>query len=193
MLGGVPEPTEDVPHHLDEELDRVLVGGRRPARPVIADYDPGWPARYEHERARIAAALGERALRLEHVGSTAVPGLPAKDVIDVCLAVADPEDEAAYVPLLEPLGLAVRVREPRHRMLGRPAHDVNLHVYAPDDPEIEGYLLLRGWLRTHPQDRDRYAALKRRLAGREWPDMNYYAEAKGPLIRELLARARASA
>ena len=183
-------PPDDEPHHLDEELDRALVGGRRRVRPVIADYDPAWPARYEQERARVAAALGERALRIEHVGSTAVPGLPAKAVIDICLAVADPDDEAAYVPPLEPLGFSVRVREPGHRMLGVPARDVHLHVYAPGDPEIEQYLLLRGWLRAHPDDRARYAALKRRLAEREWPDMNYYAEAKGPLIRELLARAR---
>ncbi len=175
-----------------EELEQALVGGLQRARPVIAEPDPGWPRRFAAERDRIAAALGASALQIEHIGSTAVPGLAAKPIVDVLLVVERADDEAAFAPQLERLGYVLRVREPGHRMF-RGGEDVNLHVYGSGAPDVEAYLLLRDWLREHPDDRDRYAALKRRLAEREWADINLYADAKGPLIRELLVRARAAA
>src|SRR6188472_1450231 len=94
-----------------------LIGGRERRPIVLVPYDPSWAARFERERRRIAAALGPCALRLDHIGSTAVVGLVAKPIVDIDISVADVEDEEAYVPALERAGYRLRVREPRHRML----------------------------------------------------------------------------
>ena len=99
----------------------------------ISDYDPGWPARFLREAAAIQAALGERVLRLEHVGSTSVRDLPAKPIIDIVLAVADSAKEGAYAPALESAGYELHVREPEwfeHRMFKSPGKDVHLHVFS---------------------------------------------------------------
>jgi len=188
----VTVPTDDERARL-EEIERALVDGPRRVRPVVAEADPAWPQRFAAERERIAGALGARALRIEHIGSTAVPGLAAKPIVDVLVVVETADDEPTFAPALERIGYVVRVREPGHRMLRGGADDVNLHVYGVGATEIDDYLLLREWLRTNPRDRARYAALKRRLARREWEDINLYADAKGPLIRELLERARRAA
>ena len=169
----------------DAHLDRVLIGGRERREIVIADYDPAWPRRFEAERARIAGALGERALRIEHIGSTSVPGLAAKPIVDVLVEVAALDDAAG----LEPAGYVLRVREDGHRMFRTPELDVHVHVWPSGSPSIAADLAFRDRLRESDEDRDAYEALKRELAAREWPDMNHYAEAKGPLIREILARA----
>ena len=166
---------------LDDHLDRVLIGGRRPVFVELAEPDPTWPQQYAAHRTRILAALGEA--QVEHVGSTAVPGLAAKPIIDVQVVVADLDAAAG---LLVGAGYVLRVREEGHRVLkGEPP--ANIHLYEPGDPEIAAHLRFRDRLRADPEARRRYEELKRSLAGREWPDMNYYAEAKGPLIRELLA------
>jgi len=176
---------------LAARLDRVLVHGRQPARVRIVEYDPRWVERFEVERRRIAAALGSRALAVHHIGSTAVPGLGAKDRVDVCVEVADPDDEDAYLPDLLDAGYALRAVEPGHRCLARAdEHEpaTNVHVYAGGADEVTAYLRFRDQLRRDEGDRQRYEELKRSLAQREWPDMNYYAEAKGELIREIVAR-----
>jgi GrpB-like predicted nucleotidyltransferase (UPF0157 family) len=95
---------------LDEHLDRVLVGGRQRREIVIADYDPAWPARFEAGRDRVARALGDHALTIEHIGSTSVPGLGAKPIIDVLVTVADPDDEAAFREPLERAGYELAER-----------------------------------------------------------------------------------
>ncbi|MDQ4008212.1 MAG: GrpB family protein [Actinomycetota bacterium] len=175
-----------------EELDRVLVHGRRPRRVHLAEYDERWPGRFSAERDRIVAALGRRALAVHHIGSTAVPGLAAKDRVDVCLEVADPDDEGAYLPDLLQAGYAAHVVEPAHRCLVRADPldlQTNLHVYAAGADEVGRYLRFRDRLRSSAVDRRRYEALKRELATQEWPDVNYYAEAKGGLVREILAAA----
>src|SRR6185437_16987618 len=106
--------------------DDALVGGREARAIVIADYDPAWPERFALERARIVTALGARAVAVEHVGSTAVPGLAAKPIVDVLVAVADPEaDELRGA--LEAAGYELRVREPGHRMFRTPTLDVHVH------------------------------------------------------------------
>ena len=169
----------------DAYLDRVLIGGRERRAIVIADHDPAWPARFELERARIAAELGERALRIEHIGSTSVPGLAAKPIVDILVEVASLEHAAS----LERAGYVLRVREDGHRMFRTPERDVNVHVWPSGSPSIATDLAFRDRLRTSPEDRAAYAALKRELAARDWPDTNHYAEAKGPLIREILGRA----
>ncbi len=173
----------------DAYLDQVLVGGRERREIEVVDYDPAWPQRFQHERARITNALGDRACAIEHIGSTAVPGLAAKPIVDVLVTVEDPEAEPAFAPALIDAGYELRVREPGHRMFRTPARDVHIHVRALADPEVDRHLLFRNRLRQSPEDRHRYEQLKRALAERTWNDMNHYADAKGPLIEEILAGA----
>ncbi|HEY5195602.1 MAG TPA: GrpB family protein [Solirubrobacteraceae bacterium] len=148
-----------------------------------------WRPVFARERARIADALGRRALRIDHIGSTAVEGLPAKPIIDIDLSVADPGDEAGYVPALEFAGYVLRVREPGHRMLGTRTLDVHVHICSRGGDWERRHLLFRDWLRCDADDRARYASAKRALAERNWPDMNAYAAAKTGVIREITGRA----
>lgn len=179
-----PGPGTDA-EALNRYLDSVLIGGRQPAVVVLADPDPAWPQRFQEHRARIVAALGAAATQLEHIGSTSVPGLAAKPIIDVQLVVPDLEREQAWLPALEAAGYVLRVREPGHRVVKMP--DANVHLHADGDPQLAARLRLRDRLRADPAARQRYEDVKRSLAGREWPDMNHYAEAKSDVIRELLA------
>jgi GrpB-like predicted nucleotidyltransferase (UPF0157 family) len=172
-------------------LDSVLVGGREQVAIVVVDPDPAWPDRFAAVRDRIRAALGGRALDVQHIGSTAVPGLAAKPIVDVLLTVADVADESSYAGPLEAAGFPLRVREEGHRMFRTPQRDVHVHVYEPDAPAVDAYLDLRDRLRESAADRELYAATKRELARREWADMNDYADAKSAVIAEILARARA--
>jgi len=148
---------------------------------------------YRREADRITAALDRRVLQLEHAGSTAVPGLAAKPVIDIVLVVADSADETAYVPDLEAAGYVLRIREPdwyQHRMFKGPRADVNLHVFSQGCPEIERMLLFRDWLRGNAADRELYARTKLALAEQEWDRVQDYADAKTTIIKEILVRAR---
>jgi GrpB-like predicted nucleotidyltransferase (UPF0157 family) len=165
------------------------------ARITLVDYDPAWPEQFEHIAARLRAALGAAALAIEHVGSTAVPELAAKPVIDVNLAVADATQESAYAPLLEAAGFAFALREPEwfgHRLFKGRAPAVNLHVLPRDCPELERMRLFRDWLRRHPADRERYEYTKRALARQAWRSTQHYADAKTAVISEILARAARS-
>jgi GrpB-like predicted nucleotidyltransferase (UPF0157 family) len=158
----------------------------------LAESDPAWPALFEREAARIRTALGERALLLDHVGSTSVPGLAAKPIIDVVVAVADSSAEASYAPDLKSAGYVLRVREPdfhEHRMFRRTDPSVHLHVYTVGSPEILRMLAFRDRLRTDPADRARYLAVKRELAARTWRHVQDYADAKGEVVEAILARA----
>jgi GrpB-like predicted nucleotidyltransferase (UPF0157 family)/GNAT superfamily N-acetyltransferase len=180
------------PEQLDACLDTVLIGGRERREIVIAEYDEAWPERFDAERERIAEALGAVALRIEHVGSTAVPGLAAKPIIDVLVTVSDVGDEPSYGPALERARYELRVREPEHRMFRTPARDVHVHVWRDGDPEVDRTVAFRDRLRESPDDRLEYERLKRSLAEREWTDMNHYANAKGSLVEEILSRAKRS-
>jgi GrpB-like predicted nucleotidyltransferase (UPF0157 family) len=173
---------------LKVQLDQVLVGGLENRPILIVDYDPAWPARFELERDRIRRALGASALRIEHIGSTAVPGLAAKPIVDLVVGVADPED-INIGRALESVGYVVRVREPGHRMFRTPERDVQVHVWPDSDPEIERHLCFRDRLREDSEDRAAYERLKRELAAREWEDTNEYAQAKGELVDAIVARA----
>jgi GrpB-like predicted nucleotidyltransferase (UPF0157 family) len=178
----------------DRELAEVTIGGPRPLLgPVeIHDYDPDWPRLYEREEKRIRAVLGDRVIRIEHVGSTSVTGLPAKPIIDVALEVPDSADEPAFVPTLEATGYNLRIREPdwfEHRLLKGPDSDVNVHVFSAECEEVDRMLLFRDWLRGNAADRDLYAVKKRELAGREWKYMQQYADAKTAVVQEIMARA----
>lgn len=153
---------------------------------VIEDYDPAWPPRFAAYSEALHAALAGQITALEHVGSTSVPGLAAKSIIDIDLLLADADDESRYLPVLEELGYVLVLREPwwyGHRMLVDDAEDVHLHVWPSDSPEAVRHRLLRDWLRTHPDDRDLYAATKRRLVG----DSDY-TMAKSDVIDDIFAR-----
>lgn len=173
-----------------EELKSVLIGGLEPVTVTVVDYDPSWPLRFEELQARVRAALGANAVTVEHIGSTAVPGLAAKPIIDILIVVDDVNDEAGFVPPLQDAGFVLRVREPGHRMMRTPVKDVHLHLYDPHAGAIRDYLDFRDWLRTHPDDCDLYEAAKRQLASQQWDDMNCYAEAKSDIITQILSRAR---
>ena len=165
--------------------------------PIRLDpYDPAWPALYAREEQRIRRVLGGRVLRIEHTGSTSVPGLSAKPRIDITLAVADSADEAAYVPDLEAAGYSLVIREAawfEHRVLKGPDTDVNLHVFSAAAAEIERMVRFRDWLRSHDDDRRRYEERKRELARRTWKYVQQYADAKSEVIADILARAEAEA
>ena len=179
----------------DDELQAATIGApTRVDGPVhLADYDPAWPDLYRREAARIRSILGDRVRLMEHVGSTSVPGLVAKPIIDIVLAVADSADEPAYLPSLEAGGYRLRVREPgwfEHRMFKGPDTAINLHVFSVGSPEIDRMLGFRDRLRAHDDERLRYERAKRDLAAREWTYLQDYADAKSTIVEEIVARAR---
>jgi GrpB-like predicted nucleotidyltransferase (UPF0157 family) len=180
----------------EQEILAASVGESPPTyrEVVVADYDPEWPKWFERAAADIRGALGDAVLQLDHVGSTSVPGLAAKPLIDINLVVADTTDEDAYVPKLEPLGYVLRVREPdwfEHRMLRGSDPPVNLHVFNPGCEEIERMLRFRDHLRANEADRELYARTKRELAAQKWKYVQNYADAKSEIVQEILARAGA--
>ncbi|OJH38035.1 GrpB family protein [Cystobacter ferrugineus] len=181
----------------EQELREVTIGAPTEVngRILLVDYDPRWPVLFEREAAKIRAALGERALMIEHAGSTSVPGLVAKPILDIIVAVADSGDEAAYVPALEAAGYQLRIREPeweQHRLLIGTQPDVNMHVFSSGAREITLMLTMRDWLRSNEADRELYAATKRELASRTWKYVQHYADAKTTVISGILARAEAA-
>lgn len=187
-------PAANVPR-TEAELRAITIGEpHRPSGPIaIVDSDPDWPRRFAREAERVRAAVGERVLLLEHVGSTSVPGLAAKPTIDMLLVVADSADEGAYVPVLEAAGYVLRIREPEwyeHRMFHRTDPGVHLHVFSPDCAEVERMLLFRDRLRENEADRRLYERTKRELAQRAWTYMQDYADAKSAMVEEIIARAR---
>ena len=134
----------------------------------------------------------QRALRIEHTGSTSVPGLAAKPLIDIVLVVADTRDESAYVPQLEAAGYVLRIREPdwhEHRLFKGPDTNVNVHTFSDGCSEVERMVAFRDWLRTQDDDRELYESAKRELAVREWKYVQNYADAKSAVVEEILARA----
>lgn len=140
--------------------------GPRPGVAIVP-YDPAWPAAFERLAGRVRTALGDRVLALDHVGSTSVPGLAAKPVIDIDLTVAGPADEAGWLPDLAAAGFELRVREPwwyEHRALRHEDPECNLHVFGPESPELVRHRLFRDHLIQHPLDRGRYEEAKRAAA-----------------------------
>lgn len=189
----MPEP----PPYSDEEIRAVTIGDlpEHNATIHLAEYDPEWPRLFEREAARIRAALGPKALAVEHVGSTSVPGLAAKPIIDIDLVVADSSDEASYVPELEAAGYVLRIREPdwfEHRLFKGPDTNVNVHTFSEGCEEVARMLAFRDWLRTHDDDRDLYLAAKRELASRTWKHVQNYADAKSAVVGEINRRALGS-
>lgn len=178
----------------EEELRKVTIGDpwRADGPITLAEYDPGWPRLFEREAERIRGVLGGRALLVEHAGSTSVPGLAAKPVIDIVLAVADSSDETSYVPALEAAGYVLRIREPdwyEHRLFKGPDTNINLHVFSQGCEEIGVMLAFRDHLRANEVDRELYERTKRELAARDWEYVQDYADAKTEVVKQIVARA----
>ena len=178
----------------EDRLLATTVGKRKPLNKAIdlEPYNPEWPSMYARLEGQIRDALGAKALMIEHVGSTSVPGLSAKPVIDMVLAVLDSADESSYLPLIEPLGYVLRIREPdwfEHRLLKSPAIDGNIHVFSQSCEEIARMLAFRDWLRTNEDDRSLYERKKRELAAHTWKYTQNYADAKSDVVRDILDRA----
>lgn len=177
-----------------EEMKAAFGGNlaRMQGRIRVVDYDPQWPALFEREAARLREVLGAKALQIEHVGSTSVPGLPAKPIIDIDLCVENSADEAAYLPALEAAGYRLTVREPEwleHRLFKGPDTNINLHVFTLGNDETARHIIFREWLKKNEADRHAYAALKQELSQRDYEYMFQYNNDKAALIREILARA----
>jgi len=194
----VPNERADGAIGRDEYLEKVTVGERKPhdGTIILEEYDPSWPELFEREADRLRRALGDQALQVHHVGSTSVPGLCAKPIIDILLVVADSSKEPAYAPALEAAGYTLRIREPEwfhHRMFKGPDTDINLHVFSEGASEIERMLRFRDRLRGHADDRQRYAEAKRALARQTWRHVQQYADAKTAVIEEILERALSDA
>ncbi len=159
----------------------------------LADPDSDWAAQYAREEERISAALGSRAVLVEHVGSTSVPGIAAKPVIDIVLTVIDSSDEAGYLPDLEAAGYVLQFREPdwyEHRLLRDHDPDVQVHVFTVGSSEVERMLLFRDRLRSRSEEREAYERTKRELAARRWDYIQDYADAKSAVIEEIISRAQ---
>ena len=180
----------------DEEIRAVTVGEIPPHDATIhlSAYDADWPRLYEREAERIRGALDDKVVQLEHVGSTSIPGLSAKPLIDVVLVVADSSAESSYVPELEAAGYVLRIREPdwfEHRLFKGPDTNVNVHTFSVGCEEVDRMLAFRDWLRTHDDDREHYERAKHELAAREWKYVQNYADAKSAVVEEIIGRARA--
>ena len=187
-------PTRPTP---DDQLRASRVDGSLPPteRVILVEYDPAWPRLYAREEARIREALGDTALQVEHTGSTSIPGLAAKPIVDIVLVVPDSADEPAYVSALEAAGYVLRIREPdwfEHRVLKGADSKVNLHVFSPGCPEVDRMLGFRDHLRRDARDRDLYERTKRELAQRDWKYVQHYADAKSDVVEQILERARAT-
>ena len=193
------ERENDSPHAntpmTEDQIIASTVGIPLPSNSTVylAPYDPAWPSLFAQLKEQIQEALGDKILLLEHVGSTSVPGLSAKPVIDMVLAVADLSNESSYVKPLEERGYMLRIREPdwyEHRMLKAPEPRGNLHVFSEGCEEIAQMLLFHDWLRDHADARLLYEETKHRLAARTWKYTQNYTDAKAEVVQAILAQAR---
>jgi len=177
----------------EESLKTGVMGERGRGPFAIYNYDPEWPNKFQAHARIIKAALGDAALRIEHVGSTSVPGLGAKPIIDILLVVADSTHESIYLPQLEAAGYVLRMRDPdwnEHRMVRTPEKDVHIHIYSAGCAEIQRNLMFRDRLRRNIDDRRRYEQTKRELAPREWASHQGYSDAKTDVIEKIIAAAQ---
>lgn len=171
--------------------DAEIISGTEKRPVTIVEPDPAWAGRFQAERKRIVEALSRTAERVDHVGSTAVPGLPAKPIVDIQVSVPDIEDEDSYRAALEQAAYELRVRESGHRMFRTPDRDVHVHICGSGSQWERRHLLFRDWLRASAADRELYAETKRDLAQRDWPTVDHYADAKTAVIADIMGRAQA--
>lgn len=190
----MPEPVDSPEPLTDDEIAKATIGEPAQLNGLVElqESDPSWATLYSREEGRIRSVLGARALVVEHVGSTSVPGLAAKPIIDVVLSVADSSDEESYVPALEAEGYVLTIREEawfEHRMFKGPDTKVNLHVFSHGATEVDRMVAFRDHLRTNTDDRKRYEDVKRQLASQHWKFVQNYADAKSQIVTEIMDRA----
>lgn len=178
----------------DEYIQKVIVNGNVEHNQTIQlnPYDEKWPALFEREKERILKILKDKALMIEHIGSTSVPGLMAKSIIDILLVVEDAGKEEDYMDDLCRHGYILRVREPdfeNHHMFKGPDTDIHLHVFSKGSKEIEKYLLFRNYLRYHADVRKLYENTKKELAKKTWKYVQNYADAKSEVVQKILSDA----
>jgi GrpB-like predicted nucleotidyltransferase (UPF0157 family) len=192
-------PTEAMPNNRTPMTEEQIVAASVvPPTPLVGriqleEYNTEWPRLFEREASRIRATLGDQVVQIEHVGSTSVPGLAAKPLIDILLVVPDSTDEASYVPAMEAAGYILRVREPdwfEHRLFKGPDTNVNVHTFSAGCSESDRMLLFRDWLRSHPADREWYERTKRELAMQDWKYVQNYADAKTEVVEAIIAKAK---
>ncbi|KAL4990659.1 grpb/dephospho-CoA kinase [Aspergillus falconensis] len=187
-----------ITHHISYNAADVETVSKRPQKRIeIVEPDPAWPAAFAVIERRIKAALPQGSLLyIQHVGSTSVPNLPAKAIIDVDVVVVDPTAEETYAPALENAGFQFLFREPKwyeHRMFGCAEPYANVHVFGPESPELVRHRLFRDWLRDpkHEADRELYANVKRQAADESrnaGETVLEYNDRKEPVIREILRK-----
>ncbi|MGA9522825.1 MAG: GrpB family protein [Myxococcaceae bacterium] len=191
----MPTPEEITRHHEPPPGTNPWVNGSPPPRPIeLREYDETWPDAFRRLESLIRKGLGSAVLGIEHVGSTSVPGLPAKPVIDIDLTVADPSNEAAYIPALTEAGFVHVVREPwwhEHRCLHCASPQANLHVFGPACPEVIRHRMFRKWLMEHPEDFTRYRDAKRLAAteiAAKGGNITDYNRHKEPVLLDIYER-----
>jgi GrpB-like predicted nucleotidyltransferase (UPF0157 family) len=185
---------------LGTQYERLLMIGLKRGEIRLEPHDPEWAQLYERERARLAVALGHHVLDLQHVGSTAIPGIRAKPILDIAAAVASYEAASVCVALLEALGYTYRGENgiPRRRYFVLRAPDgettlIHLHMLEVDSAEWENHLLFRDYLRAHPADAQAYQALKEQLMTRHPHDRGAYTEGKEAFVSRIVELARLAA
>ncbi|KAJ5388681.1 hypothetical protein N7509_011222 [Penicillium cosmopolitanum] len=180
-----------------EHVERIAFRTVQPPITIL-EPNPVWPQRFEEVKEQIQNALGDIIIDIAHSGSTSVPGLPAKDIIDIDLSLKDATDERSYVKLLEDAGFRFLLREPRwhqHRFFVENwpgAYHVNLHVWGPDSPEVVRHRIFRDWLLRNPEDVKLYAKVKREAAEQSTiagDSMMDYTQRKDKTIQDILGRA----
>ena len=192
MTDSLPPPTRKPTTEAEIQAYSVDIVKRHDAPITLVEYDPAWPALFAREEARIRGILGDRVVQIEHTGSTSVPGLAAKPIVDITLAVPDSSDEEAYVKDLEAAGYKLVIREPdwfEHRVLKGPDTNINLHVFSQGCQEIARMVGFRDWLRAHDDDRELYERAKRDLSKQTWAYVQNYADAKTEVVEAIIARA----
>lgn len=195
---GVPVEEIEIEERmlLAHEVLRVrgyqVLGPPSAAKVEVVDYDPAWAGRFHWWRGRLRGLLGETAVAIDHLGSTAVPGLAAKPTVDILVSVPDVDDEAAFVSPIESTGVLLRSRDEVHRYF-RPVaphpRTVQIHVADGASEWRREHLLFRDYLRAHPRVAEAYGELKRQIAVEHPHDRVAYTDMKGAFIRGALADA----
>lgn len=170
-----------------EEVE--LVGGSEKRHLEVVDYDASWPEIFLYHQGRMRTALGAADVEVEHIGSTSVPGLAAKPIVDILITVDDITAEEDYLAPLLATGYELRTREPGHRLVRTPARDVHVHILQRGDHAADNYLLFRNRLRADTDDRALYEDTKRALLNQGFDDMNAYSDAKTNVIAGIMSRA----
>ena len=173
--------------------DVDLVGGAEVRHLEVVSYDTEWPTIFARHHARLGAALHTTAVDIQHIGSTSVPGLAAKPIIDIVVVVDDITAEEDYLAPLIAAGYVLRVREPGHRLVRTSARDVHIHIFETGDQAVANYLLFRDRLRMDVSDRTLYADTKQALITQGFDDMNAYSDAKTDVIAAIMSRAKTAA